>query len=278
MRRVALVALASLALAPTVNAADCGVTTSAAQGKAPLRVTFTATCTAATYHWDFGDGRSADGQATEHTYGPGAWTPALTTETGPQTLPQVTSISLVLRARHRADYAQKVTLRATVVPRLPVKLLNGRTFRRGALTVEATHPRWRAVAGGVTATTAILLRPTLEVRLVGSPTTGSPLRVLARLHPAHAGTVRVRVDGRPTLRVDTSRVRTARNVVSTIPHAGWAGPGRALTATIVEPCRAHAARACARSSSACASCTTRSAPQTATTAPTTPRRCSRSRR
>jgi hypothetical protein len=235
MRRVALGAFASLALAPTAHATGCGVTASAQQGKAPLTVKFTAAWAATTYHWDFGDGQTADGQTVEHVYAAGAWTPALTTEAGAQTLAQVTSISLVLRARHRADYAQRVTLRATVVPRLPVKLLNGRTFRRGALTVEATHPRWTAVAGGVTATTSILLRPKLEVRLVGSPTTGSPLRVLARLHPAHAGTVRVRVDGRPTNRVDTSRVRTARVVVSTIPHAGWAGPGRTLSATVVEP-------------------------------------------
>ena len=242
MRRVALVALASLALAPTAHAADCAVTTSAAQGKAPLRVTFSATCAATTYHWDFGDGQRADGQTVEHVYGAGAWAPTLTTEGGAQAVARVTSISLVLRARHRADYGAKVTLRATVVPRLPVKLLNGRTFRGGALTVEATHPRWTAVAGGVVASTSILLRPTLEVRLVGSPTIGSTLRVLGRLHPAHSGTVRVRVDGKGTNLVDTSRVRTARIVVSTIPHTGWAGPGRILTAAIVEPSLAPGSR------------------------------------
>jgi PKD repeat protein len=37
-------------------------------GAAPLQVTFTAAGDAASYHWDFGDGSSADGQAVEHTY------------------------------------------------------------------------------------------------------------------------------------------------------------------------------------------------------------------
>jgi hypothetical protein len=235
MRRAALVALATLVLAPAAHAANCTVTTSAASGAAPLRVVFTATCAAASYHWDFGDRQAAEGQRVEHVYTAGAWTPVLTTDTGPQKLARVTSISLVLRAPHRADYARPVTLRATVVPRLRVRLLSGRTFRNGAATVVATHPHWTAVAGGVTARAAIMLRPKLEVRLTGSPTVGAPVRVLARLHPAHAGIVRVRVDGRPTNLVDTGRVHTARIVVSTIPHEGWAGPGRILTTTVVEP-------------------------------------------
>jgi hypothetical protein len=91
------------------------------------------------------------------------------------------------------------------------------------------------VAGGVTASTTVLVRPRLDVKLVGSSTLGSSLRVRAVLRPAHAGTVRVRVDGRATNLVPTARARRVRVAVSTVPHKGWAGPGRTLTATVVEP-------------------------------------------
>jgi len=235
VRRIALATLALLVFAPAAHAADCAVTSSVSSGRAPLRVTYTASCAAATLHWDFGDGTAADGPSVEHLYRPGAWAPKLTTETGTQALPAVRSISLVLRAPHRADYGRPVTLRATVVPRLPIRMLSGKAFVGGRATVRATHPRFTAIAGGVTAATTVLVRPRLDVKLVGSPTLGSSLRVRAILRPAHAGTVRVRVDGRATNAVPTARARLAHIVVSTVPHKGWAGPGRTLTASVVEP-------------------------------------------
>jgi hypothetical protein len=233
MRRL-LVAFASLVLAPAAYA-DCSVATSAATGAAPLAVTFTATCTSGTYHWDFGDGQSADGASVTHVFAAGRFTPALTTDAGAQQLAPVQSVALTLRAPHRADYGARVTLRAHVVPALPVRLTSGRLVRGGAVRVLVTHPRWTAVAGGVVVHATILVRPHLEVRLVGPPTVGSPVHVLARLHPASAGRLRIRVDGRATTRVDTHRPRTARIVVSTLPNTGWAGPGRILHATIVLP-------------------------------------------
>jgi peptidoglycan hydrolase-like protein with peptidoglycan-binding domain len=235
VRRIALAALACLVVAPAAHA-DCGASASVASGAAPLRVVFTATCTSTAYHWDFGDGQAADGASVEHVYAAGRFAPALTTDAGAQALPQLTSISLRLLAPHRARYAGRVTLRAQVVPAdVPVHLTSGRAFRKGKAAVVVTHPVWTAVAGGVVARVTLLVKPALEVRLTGAPTVGSPLHVIARLHPASAGTLRVRVDGRPTTRVDTSRTRTARIVVSTIPHRGWAGPGRVLSATIVDP-------------------------------------------
>jgi N-acetylmuramoyl-L-alanine amidase len=241
VHRAALAVVVSLALAPSAQAADCAVTTSAATGAAPLRVTFSATCASAAYHWDFGDGATADGASVEHVYAPGAWTPALTTDAGAQQIRAVRSVSLVLHAPHRARYGARVTLRATVVPALPVTL-GGRTFRGGRLSVQATRPLWIARAAGVAAHTMILVKPQLEVRLVGSQTVGSRLHVLARLHPAHAGRVRVRVDGRLTTTVDTRRARTARIVVSTLAGVGWAGPGKILHPAIVLPSLAAGAR------------------------------------
>ena len=45
-----------------------------ASGAAPLAVTLTATGDAATYHWDLGDGTTADGAAVQHTYAAGRFT------------------------------------------------------------------------------------------------------------------------------------------------------------------------------------------------------------
>jgi hypothetical protein len=235
VRRIALAALAFFVVAPAAHAADCVVRSSVSSGRAPLKVTYTAACAAATLHWDFGDGQTADGPSVAHVYRQGAWAPKLTTEAGTQALPAVRSIALVLHAPHRADYGAPVTLRATVVPKLPVRMLSGKTFVGGKATVRATHPRFTAIAAGVTAFTTVLVRPRLDVKLVGSPTLGSSLRVRAVLRPAHAGSVRVRVDGRATNLVPTARARLAHIVVSTVPHKGWAGPGRTLTATVVEP-------------------------------------------
>ena len=93
MRRIALAALAVLVFAPAANA-DCGVTSSVVSGSSPLRVSFTAGCQSGVYQWSFGDGGQGQGQATEHVYSAGRFTPALTTDAGAQTLPQVTSISM----------------------------------------------------------------------------------------------------------------------------------------------------------------------------------------
>src|SRR5205085_3575365 len=102
-------------LAPSARA-GCGATASSAAGATPLRVTFTAACSSTVYHWDFGDGQAADGASVTHVYAAGRFAPVLTTDAGPQALPQLASISLRLIAPHRARYAAHVTLRAQVVP------------------------------------------------------------------------------------------------------------------------------------------------------------------
>ena len=62
VRRVALLLALPLALAtPSASAreqAGCAHV-SAAKGPAPFAVSFTASCAAAAYHWDFGDGAAA---------------------------------------------------------------------------------------------------------------------------------------------------------------------------------------------------------------------------
>jgi hypothetical protein len=230
VRRTLAFALAALVFTPATHAAGpCGVTTSVGRGAAPLVVTFTATCSAGSYQWQFGDGQQALGQSVQHTYAAGAWYPKLTTDLGTDTLPPVTSISVSLSAPPRARYAQYVTLRAHVTPRVPVTL-HRRRFVAGKLRVRVlgTAP-WVANALGVrSAPVRILVKPRLVVRTIGAATVGGHVRVVASLHPASAGRLVVP-------RVDTRRAHVAHLTVRSRPAPGWVGVTRTVTLPIVQP-------------------------------------------
>ena len=72
--------VAAMAFAPAAHAAPPAVSVHAspASGPAPLQVTLTATGDAAAYHWDLGDGTTADGPAVQHVYAAGAFTARVT--------------------------------------------------------------------------------------------------------------------------------------------------------------------------------------------------------
>lgn len=228
MRRAALVALVFLAFAPVARA-GCGLSATTAIGTAPLTVTFTAACASAAYAWDFGDGARATGQTATHVFAAGYWRPTLTSDAGAEAAAPVTSIALRLSGPAQADYAQRVTLHATVVPRLPVTL-RGRQFIGGKLRVRVlgTAP-WTARVGNVSASLRIRVRPKLVVHLRGVPVVGGRVRVVATLHPRSAGAVVV------PKAVDTSVPRLARVEVRTRPAPGWAAARATLTAQIVSP-------------------------------------------
>src|ERR671936_9566 len=78
--RRAAVFLGAMALAPAAHAAAPVVTARAspATGAAPLQVTLTAGGEAATYHWELGDGASADGVVVHHTYAAGRFVARVT--------------------------------------------------------------------------------------------------------------------------------------------------------------------------------------------------------
>jgi len=229
MRRAALVAFAALAAPPAAHAA-CGVTATHVTGKAPVTVTLTAVCASTQYHWSFGDGQQADGQTVQHVYAAGVYRPTLTSDAGAEPAATVLSVALTLHAPARARYAHWVTLRASVIPRLPI-VLRGRRFEHGKLHVRVlrTAP-WVADAVGVKSKPArIVVVPKLVVRLVGSPIVGSPMRVRATLHPASAGTI---VGPRV---VDTRTARIARVTVRTRPAKGWAAVHESVARTITRP-------------------------------------------
>ena len=228
MRRVALVALVFLVFAPVARA-GCGLTSTPVIGAAPLAVTFTATCESATYAWDFGDGRQEAGRTMTHSFAAGYWRPTLTSDVGPEAAQPVTSIVLSLRGPKTALYARRVTLWATVTPRLPITL-NGRRFVAGKLRVRVLGAApWTAHAGSVSESIRIRVTPKLVVKFAGSPLVGGELRVVATLHPAVAGTVVA------TKAIDTSFPRVARVEVRTRPAPGWAAVRETLTTPIVSP-------------------------------------------
>jgi len=228
VRRIVLVGVAALAFAPAARA-GCGVTTTALAGKAPLTVSLTAVCESATYTWDLGDGTTATGRSVQHVYAAGSWRPALTSAAGVEKIAPVTSVSLTVALPRRIRYAEYAALRATVVPRIPVTY-RGRRFQHGLLRVRVLGPGpYVARAFGVTASASTLVVPRLAVSTRGPAIVGSPVQVVATLHPEAAGTV---VAPRT---VDTRTAHVAHVQVRTRPAAGWAAVSASLALAVVQP-------------------------------------------
>lgn len=224
---MAVVGVVALVFAPVARA-GCGVTTTPLEGSAPLAVTLTAQCTSGSYTWDFGDGSTATGQSVQHVFAAGSWRPTLSTDAGVDKAGLVTSITLTVRAPHRARYAKWIALRASVVPRIPVTY-KGRRFQHGVLRVRVLSPSaWHVQAGNVTATASTLVVPTLTLTARGAPLVGSHVAVVATLHPASAGSIIVP-------RVDTRSAHVARVRVTSRPAPGYAPVSGTLAVPIVQP-------------------------------------------
>jgi N-acetylmuramoyl-L-alanine amidase len=260
---LALPAALTAASASAREQAGCAQA-SAAKGPAPLAVTFTASCAAAAYHWDFGDGTAADGPSAGHTFGAGrfAVTLTVTQADGSATSERlrVDSLGLTLAARHSGRYARPILFRGRLVPAERGRV---RLYRNGKLVGSAPlrssgefrlRPRlvspgpWQARFGGAASPPlSVLVRPQLVARFEGSGAVGTPLAVVARLVPASAGQVTVRIWKNGTLRVsrtyphgarirlDTSRETVYRVVVSSVPRPGFAHAARGFAARLFLP-------------------------------------------
>src|SRR5207245_8728691 len=165
--------------------------------------------------WCSGDGEKGVGQTVQHVYAAGAWHPTLATDAGAEPAGTVTSISVSLSGPRSARYAQWITLRAAVTPRVPVTL-RGRRFVHGKLRVRVlgTAPWVASAFGTVSLPLQILVTPKLVVRTVGNPIVGGRVRVIATLHPAAAGRVRIP-------KVDTRAAHVAHVVVTSRAARGW---------------------------------------------------------
>ncbi len=268
-------ALALLILVPAATGATPLVSIQAtpAAGAAPLHVTLAATGDAASYHWDFGDGTSADGtNRAEHTYAAGRWTATLTArsadgETATQTTP-VTAYGLTLAGPSPARYGRRVAFRGALVPAEQGiyvalvgphgKIAGARTHADGRYTVAARVK----LPGEYIATSeraesaplALRVVPKLVAGLAGSGARDSRYFFTARLVPASAGTLAVKITrdqnvlvdrtfaGRVQIKLDTRRLTSYRIRTEVLPVEGYAGTIRLLRANVVLPRLALGAR------------------------------------
>jgi PKD repeat protein len=199
--------------APPTVAASASVTS----GAAPLQVSFTASGDAVSYHWDFGDGTSADGATAAHVYGPGAFTAKLTGtsasgEAATATV-RVLSFALTLRSRGVATYATHLRFTGRLVPAMRgtqislyasnARRARGRTAPNGSFRIGVPVRRpvtYEARFGGaVSNKVAVRIRPRLTAGFLGSGIVGHPLRLVVGVRPASAGRARVEVTRRGRL-------------------------------------------------------------------------------
>lgn len=250
-----------MALAPAAQAAPPSVTARAtpASGAAPLQVTLTASGNAATYHWDFGDGASADGAVVRHTYATGRFKALVTARSATGEVSQatvtVTAWGLSLAAPRVGRYQQLLRFRGRLVPAVKgarIGLFRGarriasvRTDRGGRFVVRGRvgAPDLRYTAryeGASSSAVALVVRPGLDTAFAGSGRVGRPLSLLVRARPAAAGTVTVWISrdgrligsrafrGRLRIRLATGRAGDYRIRVALQPAAGWLASGRRL--------------------------------------------------
>jgi N-acetylmuramoyl-L-alanine amidase len=257
-----------MAFAPAAHAAPPAVSVqvSPGSGAAPLHVTLTANGDLAVYHWDLGDGATADGPSVQHTYAAGRFTARVSAtnalgETA-QATATITSVELTLAAPRIGRYQQKLRFHGRVVPALKglrLGLYRGerriatvRTGKGGLFFVRGrvgTPDRRYTVRYGGAVSNAVVLavRPGLDTAFRGSGQLGHRLSFLARSRPAGAGTLTVRVwrgkrlvkvrsaRGRLRITLSTRRVGAYRISVSLAPAAGYVQARRALERIVFLP-------------------------------------------
>ena len=267
MRRAIVLGLVLLSVgsAATAAPADVTVQVSQSEGGAPLTVTLTAVGTADSFHWDFGDGTSSDGQSVQHTYKAGRWTATLTARSGAETVTKtasVTAYGLSLAAPKRARYAREATFRGALVPPDAGKALtltgpSGTTVRttthaNGTFATKArvTHPgTWTVAFGDVAASGPVQVDvvPQLRTSLVGTGARGGRLVLAASVRPRDAGPLAVTIarSGRVVvdktfrsplrLKLDTRRLSTYRIKVAVDPNDGFVRAVHLLRRSVVLP-------------------------------------------
>jgi len=266
--RRAAVFLAAMALAPAAHAAPPAVMAQAApsSGAAPLQVTLTAAGDAATYHWELGDGSTADGAVVQHTYAAGRFIARVTAtnaqgETS-QATATVTAAGITLAGPGRGRYQQLARFHGRLVPgvkgaRLALyrnerRIASVRAGRDGTFVVRGRvgTPDARYTvryAGIVSNQVALAVRPGLDTSFRGSGRLGTPLALVVRERPATAGLVSVKVwrgnrlvvgrafHGRLRLRLPTARAGDFRVRLRLQPAPGYLAARRVLERIVFAP-------------------------------------------
>jgi PKD repeat protein len=263
LRAVGVVVLAVLAVVAPANAAppSVSVSASATAGPAPLAVTFTAQGDAASYHWDLGNGQTAEGSTAGATYGAGLWTATVTATAADGSTAQasvtVRSVAVTLLPAAEARYGKPAVFRGSVVPALadePVALYLGGAevastladangaFRLRLPRARVPGPYEARTAVATSAPVVLGLHPQLRAAFVGARAIAGRLALAARVVPAGAGTISIRLyrDGELVrtasarrLVVPTDRVADYRAVVRVTPAAGWLGAVRIARTSVL---------------------------------------------
>lgn len=232
------------------------ITASATAGSAPLTVTFQAQGAASSYHWDLGNGDTADGPTVSATYPSGLWTVTVTaTAAGGETAQAsvtVRSVAITLRPPARSRYGKSTTFRGRVAPALagePIALYVGGhalantvagpdgTFHLLLSRIRTPGPYEARTPVAASAPVALVVRPALQVAFAGARAVavGERLALAARVLPASAGTLSIRIyrNGRlvrtahpgaaARLNLATDRAGGYRAVVGVEPAQGWLG-------------------------------------------------------
>ena len=257
--------LLALGFTPQAHAAPPGVTAaaSATAGQAPLAVTLTATGDSASYHWDLGDGTSADGASVEHVYATGLWTATVTAtaadgETAQATV-EVRSETVTLAAHSPATYGKLTVFTGSLKPAAASTVTltaGGRTLGHGT-TGPGGGFRIRARAGAPGPVVAhagqvasqpfqLAVRPAVTIGFSGHAALYGKLSAVARIRPASAGTLAVTVRRAGTLvktvsgdtlnvPLDTRRPGSVVVTASAKAAAGWLPANTTATTTIAYP-------------------------------------------
>jgi hypothetical protein len=266
--RRAAVFLAALAFAPAAHAAPPAVTAQAtpSTGAAPLTVTLAATGDTATYHWELGDGGTADGPLVQHTYAAGRFTAHVTAtnllgETSQATV-KITATGITLAGPGAGRYQQLARFHGRLVPAVKSARLalyrnatriatvradrGGKFFVRGRVGTPDARYTVR-YAGAVSNAVALAVRPGLDTAFSGSGRLGTPLSLLVRERPATAGTVSVKVwrghrliagrsfHGRLRLRLPTGSAGAFRVRLTLQPASGYLAARRVLERIVFAP-------------------------------------------
>ena len=270
------VVLVALAFSAVANAAPPVVAASAApaSGMAPLRVTLTATGDAATYAWQLGDGETAAGPVVSHTYAAGRHV-ATVTATGAdgetaqaQVVVTATAWTVSLGARRIGAYEGEAVLTGALRPGRAgarVQIYRERTHVTTAVTragggfrttIRLRRPgRYRAVHAGTSSPErAIRVRPRLVVSIPATVAAGTASSLSARLVPASAGVVTIRIraagravaarrgDGTLKMRLPARPAGLLHVQVVTEPRPGFASARRSASIRVVEPSLAVGSR------------------------------------
>jgi lipoprotein-anchoring transpeptidase ErfK/SrfK len=269
IRLLPVAAAAALLLAPTAAASPPTLAVSAdvPRGLAPLAVTLTAQTDASAVRWELGDGAVAEGSTVRHVYPAAGAFRAVAIATAPdgeeaRAEVAVTAYRLGFDAPARGRYGQRGRFTGSIWPPIAgasveirgprSAVVRGRARANGGFVLRgrllSRGPFRARVAGLDSQPDTTALAPAVESRIVGSGLVGSPLRLVARVRPADAGRLAVRVTrGRRAVAGGTygavARIRLPSGApgvlavrVAVVPAVGYVAPRpRALTAVVARP-------------------------------------------